>query len=87
MEKTEDQTDNYSTVSHVACYGAMNKCYGRTKLVWRILPLKHQERSQKKLKKRRSSNFPGKEIRGKTILGKMLSAEALVMCLQCIGLG
>lgn len=41
----------------------------------------------KKLKKRRSSNFPGKEIRGKTILAKMLSAEALVMCLQCIGLG
>lgn len=81
MEEIENQTGSYGTFLNVICNRGVSECYREA---WRILP----EGIKKDLQKGRFSNFPDKEIREKTMVGRMLGAEVLscqnyfrVMCL------
>jgi len=58
----------------------LTRVLGEQRKSWRILPLNHQEKCQRW----RTSNLPGKEVREKKVLGKILYAEALVVRVICV---
>lgn len=59
----------------------MNKSFGRTKEIMENSAIKP---SRKVSERWRISNFPGKEVREKKVLGKILYAEALVVRVICV---